>query len=1030
MYLVCGLFFGWGNGLGFRAGTSLALSRPNAKETLVGKKPAVFQTVRRGLLQHGSMRSGRASVPRSTLPSKRRRRAARTLAAVVCALALVAPATANAHRGSNQPQPPVSYWDTDQSATARAAALLGQMTLDEKVDMLHGELNNDYGFYNAPIERLGIPALTMTDGRNGVRLGSTEFNGGRSTLLPSAISAAASWDAEVADLHAGVTADEAFRTGMNTVLSPSVNIARVPQNGRNFESFGEDPLLMSAMGNAWNGTIQEYGGLLGNIQDWAVYTQEYNRLQDANMVVDDRTLQEIYNRPFAEIINGTHPGSVMCGFNKVNGEYSCGNDFLINQILKEQYGFQGFVMSDYNAAHETLDINAGLDQDQPGNYTPGQVGDCLFCQPLIDAVNAGTVSIDRINDAVTRILRPMIGLGLFDRTLDQLPIDEALHNTQSAEAAAQGMVLLKNDDVLPLAEDLGSLAVIGTDADEVVQGGGSSHIMNPTSETSPLAGIQARLAGTGTEVSYVPGTDPVTSAALLPGAAPIPSSFMTPAGGAAGTGLSAEYFLNQDFSGAPYLDRVEPYVGLNTGFYSFTALNADSPHFPDIPQDLNTNMSARWSATLTAPVTGTYELQVITNGKTTLTVDGTEVVNVADFFTPTPSQQNQTVSVPLDFTAGSTHSIELTYIYDTSSTWNQVQSQLKLAWVPPEGVVLPQAANAAAQAAESDAAVVLVRDYSTEGGDLSTLELPNWQADLIRAVGAANPNTVVVLTVGGVVEVVDWQDAVGGVIHGWYPGQNQGTAIASVLFGDVNPSGKLPITLPVNADETPVSTPAQYPGVDGLNAEYTEGIFVGYRGYQQFGIEPAYPFGYGLSYTSFDYSDLRITCRIYSTGGKNGKFDALEGEAETPGADAEATASGDAGVGTPLHGSNRGWGKGKGHHHGWDKGRSCRNKPLQASVRITNTGDTAGSEVVQAYAGANPNAPVQMAPKSLAGWTKVDLAPGESTRVRIPLDIESFSYWDVNTDRWVTPTGTVPVYVGPNSEDTPLTADLRIRPRR
>ena len=923
--------------------------------------------------------------------------------------------------------PPVQqqqWWDDDPGVTARAENLLAQMTLEEKVDMVHGELNNSYGFYNAPIERLGIPALTMSDGRNGVRL-ANGVNNNESTLMPSGLNVASSWDAEIAARTSSVVTDEGYRTGQNLLLSPSLNIARVAQNGRNFENFGEDPLLQGRMGTAYSLTTQEFGGMVSNLQNWAAYTQETNRLEGGNSVVGERALQEIYNRPFDIAWDNAHTGSVMCAFNKVNGEYSCGSDELINVILKEQIGFEGWVMTDYGAGHGTLEINAGLDQEMPGNTDPAQQpGTCFFCQPLIDAINSGQVSIDTLNESVLRILRPMIGLGLLDRTLDPLPFDEAAHNEEAGAIAEESMVLLKNDDdVLPFSEDIGSIAVIGTDADSVVQGGGSSHIAFPTSETSPLAGIRNRLADTGAEVTYVPGTDPVTTGATLPGAQPIPSSFFTPTGGAPGaTGLSAQYWQNQDFSGTPVLAEVEPYVGLNAGFLLFTDLNANSPKFVQ-PQSLNGNISARWSGTLTAPTTGTYELEVLTNGITTLTVDGRQVINVQEFFTPTAEASNQTVTVPLDFTAGSTHTVEMTYVFDTSSAWNQSDAQIKLGWTPPEGTVLPQAENAAAQAAEADAAVVVVRDYSTEGADRPSLELPNWQPELIRAVGEANPNAVVVMTVGGAATVVDWQDAVDGLLHAFYPGQNQGTTIASLLFGDTNPSGKLPLTMPVDDELTPTSTPAQYPGL-GVDTEFSEGIFTGYRGYQEFDLPTAYPFGYGLSYTDFHYGKLRFKCSVYvpeddATENVQGVEEPSDTDAATEQQSAELGESGMLG----RYGED-GWGKGKDKGSG---GKNCINRPLQLSLWVTNTGDRAGAEVIQAYAGELEGADVPTAEKSLAGWAKVWLEPGESRRVTIPLDVQSFSYWDVDADMWVTPPGDVRIHVGTSVDDTPLETTLRIR---
>ena len=907
------------------------------------------------------------------------------------------------------------WWDTDPSVTARANALLAQMTLDEKVDMLHGELNNDFGFYNAPIERLGIPALKMTDGRNGVRVANPQVPGKASTLLPSAVSVAAAWDTDVAAETSEVVTDETFRTGQNMALSPSLNIARAAENGRNFESYGEDPLLQGKLGGAYVLTTQNYGGVIGNLQDWSTYTQETNRLTGLNAVVDERTLQEIYNLPYQTAIEESHAASVMCGFNKVNGEYSCGSDFLINQILKTQYEFNGWVVTDYGANHGTDEILAGQDQEMPGNYTPSQQpGTCEFCGPLIDAVNAGTVPISRIDDAVLRILRPMYGLGVFENPQQITPLPAEEHNQAAADISEQGIVLLKNEgEALPLGDDVGSIAVIGSDADTIVQGGGSSHIQNPLVSTSPLQGLQTR-AGEGTDVTWTSGSDPVTSTALLRGEQPIPSDFLRSDTGE--NGLTAKYYLNQDFSGTPYYDRVDPYAGLHGGFSIYDGLNANSPHFPPQAQALDTNMSVRWSGSIVAPVTGAYELQVVTNGVTTLNVDGADVIST-QAVTPNANEWNQIVTYSLNMEAGSTHPITLSYVYDTSEAWNQQGSNIKLAWTPPEGVVAPQATAAAEAAANADVAVVLVRDYSTEGTDLPTLQLPNGQPDVIRQVAAANPNTIVVLTTGAGTQVSDWQDGVAGLVHSWYGGQNQGTAIASVLYGDVNPSGKLPLTIPVDASQTPTSTPAQFPGIDAV-ATYSEGVLVGYRGYQALGIEPSYPFGYGLSYTSFDYSKLRLSCRTWEVTAPRASDDVADFEAENPD-QAAAFSSTFGGEGDRKGNWDKGWGK--------DWGSKCKDGQLTATVKVTNTGDTAGATVVQAYAGELTGAPVVTAPKSLAGWSKITLDPGESQRVEIALDTKAFSYWDVDTDKWVTPAGDVPVFVGSSSADTPLVETVRIR---
>lgn len=902
------------------------------------------------------------------------RRGALRAAAVIAASALLltTPAIANASaqlpNGATAPPTDADVgWEDSQEAVESAAALLAQMTLLEKVDMLHGELNNSFGFYNAPIERLGIPALTMADGPAGIRIGNPAVNGGRATQLPSPLALAATWDAALSEQYGQLAAEEAFNTGHNVLLAPAVDIARVAQAGRAFEGFGEDPLLSGTMAAASLQGIQSQP-LIGDIKHYNVYTQETNRLTGSNAVLDERTLQEIYTRPFAIGVEKGHAGSSMCSFNKVNGVYACENPELLTAILKEQLDFQGWVMSDYGATQSTVpSIMAGLDQEMPGNFDPAnQPGTSFFGQALVDAVNSGQVPMSRIDDAVLRILRPMFALGLFDQQPVIAPLPEAEHGAEARAIAERAMVLLKNGgDALPLPGDLDSIAVIGADADVVVQGGGSSQV-KPTYTVSPLAGITAR-AGAGVAVNHLAGADPVTGTALLPGPQPIPSDFLTTPAGAE-NGLRVEYFANTTFSGAPTMDRTEPYVGINGGFILYGGLNSSSPHFPTQPQSLNsTDLSIRWTGSVTAPVTGTYQLALVSKGSTTVSLDGAAVFSTAG----SGAIVTNTVDVPL--VAGEPRELLIEYVNDVPVVGGDsgIGPVVKLGWVTPAGVVAPQATDAAALAGEADAAVVVVRDYSTEGGDRPDLDLPNGQEELIRQVAAANPRTVVVITSGAGVQTSNWESGVPAILQAWYGGQEQGNAIAGILFGDVNPSGRLPISIPVDEASTPVSSPEQYPGA-GLDQQFTEGIFVGYRGYEEFGITPQYAFGHGLSYTSYDYANLKLR----SEGGKN---------------DAE-----------PIY---------------------------SATVTVRNTGDVAGTETVQVYAGPLPTTVVETAPKALAGFAQVALEPGERKKVTVPLDLDSLSYWDVDQDKWVTPAGAVPIYVGSSSADVRLEGSLTVRER-
>jgi len=910
--------------------------------------------------------------------TRRRRSAIRTtiVAAIAASLLVASPALAKDDSstidketdaaeklidGETQAFPPGTWWESSAADTRRARAMVRRMTLAEKVDMLHGELNNDYGFYNAGIERLGIPALKMADGPAGTRVANPNVNDQKSTQLPSPLALAATWNAGLSEKFGKLAGSEAYSTGHNVLLAPAVDIARVALAGRAFETYGEDPLLTGTMGAANIRGIQSQP-VIGDIKHYNVYTQEANRLTGGNVVIDERTLQEIYTRPFAIGVRDGHPGSAMCSFNAVNGVQACESDELLNQILKEQLNFQGWVMSDYGATASTVPaILGGLDQEMPGNFNPSdQPGSCNFCAALIDAVDAGQVPMSRINDAVTRILRPMYALGIFDNPPVVKPLPEAKHGAQARDIAAQAMVLLKNQSrSLPLTKRVGSIAVIGADADVLVQGGGSS-LVKPTYSVSPLEGITER-AGDGVEVTHIAGGDPVISAALLPGPNPIPSDYLTPSAGD-GNGLRGEYFLNPEFAGDPEYDRTDPYVGINGGFFLYGGLNSASPHFPAQPAALNSSdLSIRWTGSLTAPVDGSYTLSMVTTGSVTVTLDGEVVLTTESSETP------ETTTAEVELTEAQVYDLSVEFVNDAPGAASGIPV-IQLGWETPEGVISPQAKAAAELARNSQAAVVVVRDYSSEGGDRPDLNLPNGQDELIRQVAAANPRTVVVIESGAAIETSAWEDDVPAILQAWYGGQEQGTAIASILFGDVNPSGRLPITIPVDEASTPVSDPAQYPG-DGLDQQFSEGIFVGYRGYEENEIEPQYAFGHGLSYTTYAYSNLRTR-----------------------------SVAGETGAG----------------------------RQLLVDVTVRNTGTRAGRETVQVYVGPLPTREVATAPKALAGWTQVDLNRGQSKKVTVALSAESLSFWDVDLDRWRTPRGNVPLFVGSSSANIQLEGTINV----
>jgi beta-glucosidase len=896
---------------------------------------------------------------------------ARVVLATAAAVAVLAPASALAA--------PSDDWSTDPAVRARVDQLVGAMTNAEKADLATGELNNFYGFYNNGIPRLGIPAQTMSDGPVGVRIANPDVNGQRSTEMPSGTSLASTFDLGSAATYGDLLGSEAFATGHNTQLAPAVDIARDARWGRAFEAYGEDPLLTGDLAAAYIRAIQRHP-VEATIKHFDVYNQETDRFTvSAN--VSDRAIHEIYGKPFEIGVRDGNPGAAMCAFNRVNGVFACENP-LMNTLLKGEYGFPGFVMSDYNATPSTAPAaNAGLDQEQPG--VQGAPDTARFGVNLLRAVEDGEVSQARLDDMATRILLPMAGLGLLDHPPVVAPLPERAHGQVARELAARGMVLLQNrGNALPLnAGGLRSIAVIGSDADNASAQGGGSSVVRPTYTVSPLEGIRAR-AGAGVDVTYAAGTDGISEGDLLPGPFPVPSSVTSPASGSADHGLHAEYWSNDTFSGAPHLVQTDPDVNVNFGFYNFPGFNTASPKVPTARGDfaLLGDLSARWTGTMTAPATGDYRLGLTARGDATLRVDGATFV--------THGGELSSVSRAVHLTAGESHTVQIDYAARAASTYQG--GQVRFFWEHADDVMAPAMRAAVDSARGADAAVLVLRDYETEGADKPSIELPKEQDQLIRAVAAVNPHTVVVLNTGAPSRTSTWQDDVSAIVQAWYPGQEQGNAIADVLFGDVNPSGKLPVTIPVDDDQTPTSSPAQFPGID-LRADYSEGVFVGYRGFEELGIQPSFPFGHGLSYTSFAYSGLKVD------GGR--RFERVR----------------------RCHATR--------HHRRLHCHWVVKPKPqgdVRVSFALRNSGQRDGAEVAQVYVGRLPTS-VPTPPRQLAAFERVELGAGQRTRVTLTIPRRSLSYWDSDARRWVTPTGRVAVYVGGDSQSSPLTGTVRVR---
>ena len=887
--------------------------------------------------------------------------------ALVIVLALLGISEARAQYGStsdtcpflegreNSAEAPESFPWTDASLApdARVELLMEELTVEEKVDLATGDFCGLYGFFNAPIPRLKIPALTMADGPAGVRIANLEVNGGLSTALPAPIALAATWNPDLAEIYGDVLGKEAFASGHNVLLGPTLDTVRTPHGGRGFETFGEDPLLQSQMAVAYIEGLQAHP-VLANAKHLSVYNQETDRLNGLNVIIDERPIREIYLPAFEAAVQVADVGSVMCSFNKLNGTFECEDRLILQDILKDEFGFRGFVLSDYGATKSTLlSAFAGLDQEQPSEV--------FFGQKLLEAVQAGIIPMEVLDDKARRVLWPMFQYKLFDEPVEisSLPIEE--DGRIAREVSEQSIVLLKNEDsLLPLAGEISSIAVIGADATNTTAQGGGSAQVDAVYSVSPLDGVR-NAAGANVTITHVEGTDPVTPASTLPGGEnAVPSWVLTPTGAAAGThGLAVSYWPNTDFSGDPSVMDVSRQVALSLGFMAYGL--TPSSALPTLPGEFTSSpFSARWTGTLTAPESGEYTFTLSSRGRASLYINGEAVINDTESHTP---DQPSTGTVTLQ--ADTPVSIQVDYVADDPTIGGgggTVGGEILLSWTPPEGAIPPNITQAAEAAAQADVAIVFARDFEAESLDRYSIALPNGQDQLISSVIAANPRTIIVLQTGLPV-TMPWIDEARAVLEAWYGGQEQGNAIGSVLFGKVNPSGKLPISFPRNEEEQPAARPPNYPGVENT-VVYEDGVFVGYRWYDHFDVDPLFPFGFGLSYTTFQFDDLEVSGGAVRDGVK---------------------------------------------------------EPVEVSFTVTNTGSRAGAEVAQVYVGTLPTDAVETPPRQLAAFDRLELSPGASSRVTLEIDPRSLSYFSDTEGDWVTPEGSVDIYVGDSSRNIKLT---------
>jgi len=811
-------------------------------------------------------------------------------------------------------------WSQAQTSSAdteaRADSLLKKLTLEEKIDLIGGVDD----FYIRANEKIGLPRLKMADGPVGVRSygPSTVFGG---------IGLAATWDPELATRIGATIGQDARARGVHFMLGPGVNIYRAPMNGRNFEYFGEDPFLSARIAVAYINGMQKQG-VSATIKHFMGNNSEFDR-HNTDSIIDERTMREIYLPVFEAAVKEAHVGSIMDSYNLTNDLHMSQNGALNTDLVKKEWGFPGIMMSDWDSTYDAVAAaNGGLDLEMPS-------GKFMNRENLLPAIKAGKVNEATINDKVRRILRTAIQFGWLDH--DQTDLSIPLMNTagkQAAlEAARSGMVLLKNDgNLLPLEKgSIKSIAVIGPDAYPAQPGGGGSAEAKPFTPVSYLEGIVNYL-GDGAKVYYSRGVPTLDDLSKQ-------MEFTTLASGGE-KGLKTEIFNNADLSGQPAILRTDKYV-----YYEPArgGKGADS------------NVSIRWTGFFTPSTPGQYLAFVQgpgENGGYRLYIDQKLVLDNWKQWYAFVGQ------APVTLNEGP-HQIELDYYAKIG--WGKTTANL--------GIVRPETlftAEAKSLAARVDTVIVTPGfDVASEGesGDRTFQLLPG-QDELINQIAAVNKRTIVVLTSGGGVDMSAWVDRVPALLEAWYPGQEGGTAVSQLLFGDVNPSGRLPISMERRWEDN-AAHDNYYPKDGSKKVEYTEGVFVGYRHFDRATVKPLFAFGYGLSYTLFAYKNLTIS---------------------PPSADEQVSVAFD----------------------------------------ITNIGTRAGAEVAEVFVGDH-HAPVPRPVKELKGFTKVNLNPGETRNVTVKLDRRAFSYYDVKNHKWTVAPGDFDLFVARSAVDIELTGKVTLR---
>ena len=824
------------------------------------------------------------------------------------------------------------YKNSTLSPLIRANDLLSRMTLEEKIAYCSGVRDQ----FIRDLPRRGLPAINMQDGPIGVHGGGTTF--------PPAIALASSFDPDLMFEVGQALGRDSRAIGVHVTLGPAMNIVRAPILGRAAEYYGEDPWLAARMVPELIRGVQSQGAMacakhfIGNELE-LVRTSSDSQ-------IDERTLREIYLPPFESAVRA-NVATVMGAYNHINGIHACVNPHTLHEILRTEWGFTGFVMSDWGAGSGPTNVWAmgPLDLAMPS----GPMGEPTRVMPLIEA---GKINPAVYDVKVGHILRKLIEFGVLDRAQkdDAFQKRDPASRAVALRASREGTVLLKNENnALPLdCTALRSIALIGPNAELDPNGapyvtGIAGSSSNDCPEVVSIAQAIRELAGDRVKVVVVPDhirTLYETTAYEHPGADGKPEP-----------GLQASYFKNLEFSGTPDLQRVDKDLNFSHGWRIKGWLKELRPFGA---------LAVRWTGAIRPKATGQYCFAKESNPGMKVWLDGELVIDDEADFART-HWVRPTSGVVRKLEANRAYALKVEYV-NRPEVAHMVG--VRFGWGPAQPMAEIEAARSC------DAVVACVGfGFMTEGeGFDRTWELPYGQAELLKAVAAANPRTIVVATGGGAFETSGWVNRVPAMLQAWYLADKGGKAIAEILFGRLNPSGKLPVTFAKRWEDNPAAPyfQADWSKTGMKPVDYREGIFVGYRGFERSGVEPLFPFGHGLSYTKFEYRNLKI--------------------------------------------------------------QSDGNDAVTVTCDIANTGSRGGAEVAQLYLG-DRHAPVPRPPKELKGFSRIELQPGEVKPIRFQLGRRDFSYYDVTAKAWTASPGSFEISLGGSSRDIRLHGQYELKPR-